>query len=186
MFSPNFVNIPSTWWLPKDKIVYGLDIQGGAHLVMGVDVAGVISEKINRLSKNLENELKEKGVTVDSVAAFEGKEVIVKLKSPADRDKVQKYLDDFYPATVHIAKEDGSTLYLQYFDQAIEKIRKDIVNQSIEVLRNRIDEFGVAEPIIAAQGDNRIVVQLPGIKDSARAKDLINRTAKARFPHGLR
>lgn len=178
---PNFVNIPASWWLPKDKIVYGLDIQGGAHLVMGVDVHGVINEKVTRLSKTLETEFKEKGIAVDSINVVDGKEVVVKLKSQADRDKVQKFLDDYYPGTVQLTKEDGATLYLQYYAQAIEKIRKEIVNQSIEVLRNRIDEFGVAEPLIAAQGDNRIVVQLPGIEDSARAKDLINRTAKLDF-----
>jgi len=177
---PNFVNVPPNWWLPKDKIVYGLDIQGGAHLVMGVDVPGVIAEKINRLSRTLDGEMKEKQIPVESITS-DGKEVIVKLKSVADHDKVKKYLDDFYPGTVRIAREDGATLYLQYFDQAIEQIRKDIVNQSIEVLRNRIDEFGVAEPSIAAQGGNRIVIQLPGIKDSARAKDLINRTARLDF-----
>lgn len=178
---PNFVKIPANWWLPKDKIVYGLDIQGGAHLVMGVDVNGVISEKITRLSKSLEGELKEKGIATESITVADGKEVIVKLKSPADRDKFTKYIDDFYPGTVQVVKEDGGTMYLQYYAEAINKIRKDIVNQSIEVLRNRIDEFGVAEPLIAAQGDNRIVVQLPGIEDSARAKDLINRTAKLDF-----
>ncbi len=179
---PNFIKVPDNWWFSRDKIIYGLDIQGGTHLVMGVDVDGVIGEKMIRMAKVIGDDLSRDGVTgvTSKVDPQDKNQVLVSASSPEDIKKVQAYLNRNYPAALQIANE-GSSLRIQYLSARIEETRKQIIDQAIGVLRNRIDEFGVAEPIIAAQGSNRIVVQLPGVKDAARAKELINRTARLAF-----
>ncbi|MCB0385358.1 MAG: protein translocase subunit SecD [Bdellovibrionales bacterium] len=181
---PNFINFgEEDWWFSKKKIVYGLDIQGGLHLVMGVDTKGVIVEKTNRLAKSLQGELTEKKVGFEGVKPQEEDRtrLDVMLKSEADVASLEKYIEEFYPATLQILDTDGTKVTLRYYDNVIREYKKQVIDQAIEVIRNRIDEFGVAEPSISAQGDDRILVQLPGIKDAQRAKELINRTARLDF-----
>lgn len=180
---PNFVQLPEGWWFTKDKIVYGLDIQGGTYLVMGVDVKGVIDEKIARISRSISGDLTAKAIPFESVRVdpAEREHVLVKLKSEGDIESFKKYLESSYSGVLQVLRASGTELTVSYYDVEVDEFKKQIVNQSIGVLRNRIDEFGVAEPLIAAQGTDRIIVQLPGIKDSARAKELINRTAKLDF-----
>ncbi|MCB0365913.1 MAG: protein translocase subunit SecD [Bdellovibrionales bacterium] len=181
---PNFINFgEEDWWFSKKKIVYGLDIQGGLHLVMGVDTKGVIVEKTNRLAKSLQGELADKKVGFESVKTQDDDKtrLNVMLKTDADVASLEKYIEEFYPATLQILETDGTKVTLRYYDNVIREYKKQVIDQAIEVIRNRIDEFGVAEPSISAQGDNRILVQLPGIKDAQRAKELINRTARLDF-----
>jgi preprotein translocase subunit SecD len=180
---PNFVSLGDNWWFSKEKIIYGLDIQGGLHLVMGVDVEGVMAEKTARLSRNFRDELKDQGIAYQSVSVSEENktELIVVLKEESDQETFSKYISEYYGTTLQILSQEGAEAHLRYYDAKVTEYRKQVIDQAIEVIRNRIDEFGVAEPSIAAQGDNRILVQLPGIKDSARAKELINRTARLNF-----
>lgn len=179
---PNFVNLSDRWWFTHDKIVYGLDIQGGTHLVMGVDVPGVIVEKIARLSKSLKEELIKDGVTSATARVLpeNRSEVVINVAGEADVKKATAYIDKMYAGSLQVLAS-GTEMRIQFLPTKVEEFRKQIIDQAIGVLRNRIDEFGVSEPIIAAQGANRIVVQLPGVKDSARAKELINRTARLSF-----
>ncbi|MCC7404602.1 MAG: protein translocase subunit SecD [Bdellovibrionales bacterium] len=181
---PNFVNFgENDWWFSKKKMVLGLDIQGGLHLVMGVDTDGVIAEKTLRLSKSLVGELTDKKIGYDSikVADSDKTHLEVQLKSPENFKALESYITEFYPATLQIIEADGVRVVLRYYDNVIREYKKQVINQAIEVIRNRIDEFGVAEPNISAQGDSRILVQLPGIKDAQRAKELINRAARLDF-----
>ncbi len=180
---PNFVDLGEGWWFSRDKMVMGLDIQGGIHLVMGVDVDGVLRERNERLSRTIREDLVERGVRVESVSLLSGRppQIQVVLSDAADFPLLEKYIADNYARELQILDRSATSMTLRQFEQNTREFQQQVLNQSIEVIRNRIDEFGVAEPVIAAQGRDRIVVQLPGIQDSARAKELINRAARLVF-----
>ncbi len=179
---PNFTKLPTNWWLHKKPLNYGLDIQGGAHLVYGVDVKGVLSERTERTSRAIGLELKERGVEAVVSAQGDKKDVIkIEVKSEADRKKAAELIKDQYSTVLQTMNDTGNVIEAKYYDAVMETWREQIIAQAIQVIRNRVDEFGVAEPVIAAQGRDRILVQLPGLADPARAKELINKTAKLNF-----
>lgn len=181
---PNFVNLPKGWWLHKKPLNYGLDIQGGAHLVYGVDVKGVLTERTERTARAITSDLKNKKIdaTVTAVGTGDQKNAIkIESKSEGERKAVVGVLQDEYSTLLQIISENGNVVEAKYIDAVMETWREQIIAQAIEVIRNRVDEFGVAEPVIAAQGRDRILVQLPGLTDPARAKELINKTAKLTF-----
>lgn len=182
-FVPNMKQID--WWPTKDKIRYGLDIQGGLYLVMGVDVASVLKESTARLASTIESLAKEKAVNVQSAkrdeTSADGLQLVIKMGSSTDEGAVKSMLETSYGTNLQLLSVNGDVMTLRYSDLYINDLKKRTIDQSIETIRNRIDEFGVSEPSIAAQGDNRILVQLPGIQDAERAKELINRTARLEF-----
>lgn len=179
---PNFTTLPNNWWFKKDKLNYGLDIQGGAHLIYGVDVHGVMAEKIARLSRSLADELKTKNIPVESVKPGDEREsLVISYSDPSVKDKALKYVEDTHGTVLQIMDSNDKQIVAKFMDSKVEEYRQQIIRQAIEVIRNRVDEFGVSEPMIAAQGADRILVQLPGLKDPARAKELINRTARLSF-----
>lgn len=180
---PNFTDLEDTWWPTKSELNYGLDIQGGLHLVLGVDVKGVIAEKVERLSQSLKTEFTERQIDVESISVVgdENDEIQVTLKNPGQWNTLETFLEEQYGTVLQVLEQEGTQVRLRYYDSALQEYRDQVLRQAIEVIRNRIDEFGVAEPSIAAQGSNRIVVQLPGIQNAERAKELINRTAQLEF-----
>lgn len=180
---PNFVNMDGKWWPASGKINYGLDIQGGAHLVMGIDVESVLTERLNRLTRTIGEELKNSEIAVQEVSVQDPKlhELKIVLASAKDEDKVRDVIEKNHSGFLQVLSVSNGTVVTKIYETQVSEIRRQILDQAISVIRNRIDEFGVAEPSIQAQGDNRILVQLPGIKDSAHAKELINRTAHLEF-----
>jgi len=180
---PSFIKFEESSAMAKHKLVLGLDIQGGSHLVMGVDVQAVVQERAIRTAKNLEAEFKDNGIQVLGVTTTgEVKTNIeVQVAGASQKEQVLKLVQDRYGSTLQVIESKDNIIRLNFFEATMIEMKKQVLNESIEVIRNRIDEFGVAEPSIVAQGENRILVQLPGIQDSARAKELINRTAKLDF-----
>ncbi|MBX3022629.1 MAG: protein translocase subunit SecD [Bdellovibrionales bacterium] len=179
---PNFVKLPESYPFHRKHLNYGLDIQGGAHLVYGVDVPGVIAERGERMARAIEGELKEEQVTAESVKMNDRKdEITIHVKNEGDRAKVVKLINNRYPTTLQVVRDEGTVVEVKYFDSVIEQWRQQVVGQAIQVIRNRIDQFGVAEPVIAAQGRDRILIQLPGLTDPGQAKELINKTARLDF-----
>ena len=179
---PSLTTLPKGWWFHNKKLSYGLDIQGGAHLVYGVDVKGVVSERTERMARGLEQELKEKSAGFESVAVNgDHTGIVIKVKSLDDQKKVLAHLESDHATTLQIVNKTDSEVEARYYDAVMDTYRQQIIQQAIEVIRNRVDEFGVAEPVIATQGSDRILVQLPGVSDSAHAKELINKTAKLNF-----
>lgn len=186
LLSPNFFDASKVnWWPAKKKLNYGLDIQGGIHLVMGVDINGVMQETATRQANSLKKELMsttEKTelvnfkVTNPAVGQME-----LEFHSPLDAERAQKFIDDRYGTSLQMLERKDKVLVYRYFDNQLVDLRQKVIAQSIETIRNRIDEFGVSEPSISAQGDNRILVQLPGMADAEQAKKLINTTAKLDF-----
>lgn len=182
---PNVVNTEKIKWLPHDKLNYGLDIQGGLHLVMGVDVNSVVSESANRLVASLKKELSQPtlALPVKEVTASnpnEG-EITITLEPGADKAKLEKHMNDTHGTVLQQLKINGDSYTYRYFDAYMRDYKNRVIQQSIETLRNRIDEFGVAEPSISQQGTDRIMIQLPGVTDAEKAKQLINTTAKLDF-----
>ncbi|NCN41131.1 protein translocase subunit SecD [bacterium] len=178
---PNFVELPESWWFHKQPINYGLDIKGGAHLVYGVDVNSVVHEKVSRTARSLRGEFTERNLTVTSVKASEDLKTIVIDFPASSKEDIASYLEDFHGTSLQSVEESDTSMTLQFLDNYLESLKNQIIQQAIEVIRNRVDEFGVSEPVIAAQGDNRVLVQLPGVSDPQQAKALINKTARLDF-----
>lgn len=181
---PNLVNMDNVkWWPSKAKINYGLDIQGGLHLVMGADVDGVVSESTTRLMATLKDEFAKANLKVTGIKATAPTkgEISIELEGPADKAPVESFLNEKYASVLQVVSSGEKTLSARYFDAYLTDYKDKVLQQSIETLRNRIDEFGVSEPSISRQGENRILIQLPGMADAERAKALINTTAKLDF-----
>ncbi|MBL7715299.1 MAG: protein translocase subunit SecD [Bdellovibrionales bacterium] len=168
----------------KQKINLGLDLQGGLYLVLGVDFNKVFKDVVSRQVTSLRDGLKDKGITPKRVeflkeSAVEDPRLILEF-DPAKRTELYDLIKKSY-WTLRLAAEKPGVFELGLSTEYRAEVRDTTINQSIEVIRNRIDEFGVAEPVISSQGSDRVVVELPGVKDIDRAKDLIGRTAKLEF-----
>ncbi len=182
---PNVVNVENIKWLPQSKLNYGLDIQGGLHLVMGVDVEGVVTESSLKLAQSLKKEfstaaqpIQVKDVVVSKPA--EG-EFTISFDNAAEKSKIESLMSERHATVLQEISSTENAITYRYFDAYLTDYKSKVIQQAIETIRNRIDEFGVAEPSISQQGTDRILVQLPGMADAEKAKQLINTTAKLDF-----
>jgi preprotein translocase subunit SecD len=180
--TPLFNHMPGWWkeYLPSKGITLGLDLQGGIHLVLEVESDRAVEIAVDRIVNNMTELLTEKKVPVESIKRTSPTEITVTLPSPEGKDAVLKLTDDQFPTLTANFPSDRVLVFLVKADEA-ERIKKQSVSQALETIRNRIDEFGVAEPLIQQQGLRQIVVQLPGVKDPGRAKALIKNTALLEF-----
>ncbi|WP_041577692.1 protein translocase subunit SecD [Bdellovibrio bacteriovorus] len=181
---PNLVNLSEvSWWPSKQKLNYGLDIQGGLHLVMGVDVDGVVKESTTRMIMTMKSEMTKENVAYADVKSEkpESGEIQVVVADAAGKAGVEKFITDKYSTVLQVVGSTDTSVTARYFDAYLNEYKNRVIQQSIETIRNRIDEFGVAEPSISQQGANRILIQLPGMADAEKAKQLINTTAKLDF-----
>lgn len=168
-------------WLPHKTINLGLDLQGGSHLLLQVDIKPVLAERMEAMVESARSDMRREKIGYSDIGATDNG-LTFRLKDVAkDRDaayKIARSLDN--RADVQIDNDTGiATVSLD--DRAIDEIKTQIVSQSIEIVRRRVDESGTKEPIIQRQGTDRIVVQLPGVDDPQRIKDLIGKTAKLTF-----
>jgi preprotein translocase subunit SecD len=173
------------WWraqLPTDRIHLGLDLQGGTHLVLEVKVEKAIENTVERIKDDMAKLLREKGIATTEISR-RGNQII--LKAPAaGADKFRDLLkSEFGNLTVvnSQAGAGGVDFVLGLSEKERRALRDQTVDQSLETIRNRIDQFGVSEPIIQRQGQQDILVQLPGIQDPERAKEIIGKTALLEF-----
>lgn len=169
----------------KSKINLGLDLQGGLYMVLGIDFKKVYSDEVKGYGRKIESILKDRGIniqvaSVDESDPLDPKQMLV-LEKATDAEAVKARIKEYYQGLVRITKEDGANLEIAISSQIKKQIEEQSVGKSIEVIRNRIDEFGVTEPEILSQGTDRIIVQLPGVRDIERAKELIGKTAKLEF-----
>jgi preprotein translocase subunit SecD len=183
---PNFVNTSEMWWPSQDKLAYGLDIQGGLHLVLGIDVEDAVEARISKLGFSMKRQLKEeKKIDLGDVTVLDPSVGKMRVNfQPADRQAVLDYMEDStygQGQTFQILETNSDHLVARFYESELRVFTKSLVDRTIETIRNRVDEIGVKEPTIAAQSDRRILVQLPGVEDSANTKDIINRTAKLQF-----
>ena len=173
---------PDLW--PHKQINLGLDLQGGMHLVLEVDTGKAIESTVERISQEIREQLKKERIRHVAIDRVEGTKIAARIKKDESMDKFRTLLDNEFRDLRELSssKADGvPTIMLDIPDSDAEQIERLAVDQALETIRNRIDQFGVAEPDIRRQGKNRILIQLPGIKDAQRAKDLIGKTALLEF-----
>jgi preprotein translocase subunit SecD len=173
---------PGIW--PHKKINLGLDLQGGMHLVLEVDSGKAVESTVERITQEIREMLKKKLIRDVAVDRIEGTKISAQVKNEENIEKFNAMLDDDFRDLNKISeKKDNGTLsiILGLTDKDRDHIEKLAVSQALETIRNRIDQFGVSEPDIVRQGENQILIQLPGIKDTERAKELIGKTALLEF-----
>ncbi|KIX11306.1 protein translocase subunit SecD [Dethiosulfatarculus sandiegensis] len=171
--------------LPTEKIHLGLDLQGGMHLVLEVDVEKAVAAQVERNSQDLRREMQEERIRATRPEAGKGNTITLTLLSTKDQGKfddlIKTQFSDYTLGTATSAEEGKVTYTLTLIPKAVAHIEEMAALQALEKIRNRVDEFGVAEPEIMPQADGRIMIQLPGIKDPQRAVALIGKTAQLTF-----
>ncbi|MDD9912852.1 MAG: protein translocase subunit SecD [Alphaproteobacteria bacterium] len=168
-------HLPSS--MPTKTLNLGLDLQGGSHLVLQVETQAVIQRAYENLEDDVRQSLREAKVGYLQLRADAVKVSFV-LRNPQDEATMREALSELRNATVSI---DGQQVFVVFRDEELERLATTALRQTLEVLRNRVDEFGVAEPLIQQQGADRVIVELPGIDDVQRAKNAIGRTAQLTF-----
>ncbi len=156
----------------------GLDLSGGVHFLLQVDMKAALNKRIEGALTETRSQLRDARVFYTGVSR-DGNRVLVRFKEVAQRDAARKLLERNFPDFT--LREDGSgedlSLSINLRPEAYKSIQDAALKQNILALRNRVNELGAKEPIIQQQGDDRIIVQLPGVQDTAKAKDIIGRTA---------
>lgn len=177
----NLVPATPAWLeaLEAKPMYLGLDLRGGVHFLMQVDIDGAIRNTEKRLVSDLRTGLREKRIRYVTVTSTKDKGIQVVFPDEERREQALPVIqDDFDNLTYAEVERDGKPAFnLTLTEPAKKEIKDFSVKQNMTALRNRINELGVAEPIVQQQGDDRIVVQLPGVQDTARAKEIIGRTA---------
>lgn len=175
---PNVIRsdkLPS-WWKPVNL---GLDLQGGSSLLLQVEVDDVIKERMGTIEDSARQILRENKIRYVNLKAG-ADSVRVKIENAGARDRAAalfKKIDD----GLDITTEEDGTLVVKYTETALNQMKLKIVDQSIEIVRRRIDGMGTTEPVIQSQGSDRIVLQLPGLQDPEEVKNILGRTAKMSF-----
>jgi SecD/SecF fusion protein len=183
---PSFYSATPSWWkkyMAPEGLRLGLDLQGGMHLVLKVDLKKAAENSLELAAADLKDSLKEKSITAVRSDSKPGT-ILFTLPNTGAVETVKTLIkDDFPNINVQVEAKEGSfpRITLNLKDSEIDFINTNAVNQSLEIIRNRIDQFGVAEPVIIRQGTDEIVVQLPGVKDPKRAMKLLGDTAQLEF-----
>lgn len=173
-FLPKSLKLPH-WWQP---VSLGLDLQGGSNLLLSVDMDEVLKERMQTLEDSARQVLREHHMRYQNLnATAEG--LKVKIEDFNDRNKALGYLRNLEEGLETHAEDD--TIIVSYSDVALKLLKGRVVDQSIEIVRRRIDELGTKEPVIQGQGEDRIVVQLPGVQNPDDVKQLLGKTAKMSF-----
>jgi preprotein translocase subunit SecD len=183
---PSFSDDLPDWWkstLGTTKIQLGLDLQGGTHLLLGVKLDEAVKNELKRRSDDIKRELQNNKLDFDAVSQDASGAVIVKLKSSDERtpflDLVAKSFPDL--AISSVPSNAGPSYSLTFKPHDLAAIRSNAMDQALETIRNRIDQLGVRETTVVREGDSEILIQLPGIQDPERAKELIGKTAVLEF-----
>lgn len=173
--------VPGMW--PHKKINLGLDLRGGMHLVMEVDTAKAVESMMDRMVEELRDQMRASDLRYDKLERRSDNKILVRVPE-ANRDAFNKILDEEFQH-LRLASQDTEGEWRAYTldlpDTEVANVKKMAAEQALETVRNRVDQFGVSEPDIRPQGENRILIQLPGVKDTQRAKELIGRTALLEF-----
>ena len=185
--TPSMVGEPPLWWsnlLPSDQVQLGLDLQGGMHLVLEVEASKAVESQLDILSEEIKRSLRDERVWVSKTRVVAPDRLEIDLKQPEGEENLQKLIEKEYPDLSVVQSEpfeDGLKIVLQMAAEEVKRVKQFAVSQALETIRNRVDQFGVSEPDIRPQGEDRILIQLPGISDPDRAMKLIGKTALLEF-----
>lgn len=172
----------SVWFaFPLEKrINLGLDLQGGMHLVLEVEAEKAVESTTERLATEVAEALKKAGVAGAEVRKVGREEVVLTVPDAARAKAVADVMRSF-PTLIPAGTKGGVEFTYKLDEQRVRRLMENALDQALETIRNRVDQFGVAEPTIQRQGTRNIVVELPGIRDPERAIQLIGRTARLEF-----
>lgn len=176
--APNFMTLPS-WLSFSQPLNLGLDLKGGVHLVVDVDIDKVVQQQVSDSINLIRRTLREEKIRyrrLDSNAT----QAIVELKNPEESSQAAHKLKRVMLGYEMTEPEDGKLVFT-ITESEIKAIKSYAIEQTIEVIRRRVDALGTTEPVIMRQGDHRVLVQIPGYEDSARAKLIIGQTAQLEF-----
>ncbi|MFH1020496.1 MAG: protein translocase subunit SecD [Pseudomonadota bacterium] len=184
--APSFTKVPAWWqkYLAPAGLKLGLDLQGGMHLVLKVDLKKAIENNLDLSVQDLKEALAQKKIIVVRTASTDARKIILTLPNTGALETVKQTISKDFPdldSDFQTGQGIFPRIILSLKKEKIDFINNKAVDQSLEILRNRIDQFGVAEPAIVRQGTDEIVIQLPGVKDPQRALNLIGRTAQLEF-----
>ncbi|MCP3892298.1 MAG: protein translocase subunit SecD [Desulfobulbaceae bacterium] len=184
---PSFYSDTPDWWkkyMAPEGLRLGLDLQGGMHLVLKVNLQKAEENSLEFAATDLKDSLAEQSISAVRTPGASADSIIFTLPNSSAIDKVKALVsEDFPDINARIEAKEGSfpRIFLTLKDEKKQYIKNNAVDQSLEILRNRIDQFGVAEPVIIRQGEDEIVIQLPGVKDPKRAMKLLGDTAQLEF-----
>jgi len=156
----------------------GLDLRGGVHFMLQVDMPAALTKKTESLAGDIRTTLREKNVRHSGISR-NGQTIEVRFREMATLESAQRVIQDQFADLQTTSAADGADFKLSATINAVaaRRVQEQAIKQNITTLHNRINELGVAEPVIQQQGTDRIVVQLPGVQDTAKAKDILGRTA---------
>ncbi len=166
-------------WMSKmnaNPMFLGLDLRGGVHFLLEVDMDAAIKKTLDKYVGEIRRDLRNNQIRYGSVAVDNGSSVLIQLRDEATAATVIDQLRKDLPK-LQAVKDGDTNVRVVVSPDEVQKIKEAAVKQNILILHNRVNELGVAEPIIQQQGPERIVVELPGVQDTARAKDILGRTA---------
>jgi len=181
---PSFVNQLPQWWsglFPSAKLNLGLDLKGGTYLVFGVDINKAIKDDLARKADELKKTLDNKNIAVESISVTSTDEIALRLKNVNDTDRLLTVFRDDFPDLKKLDTSQPPFFAFALTNEEVNYMKNNILTQAVDNIRNRIDQFGVTEPIVQPQGSDQIVVELPGIKDPERAIEIIGKTAQLEF-----
>ncbi|MBI1823642.1 MAG: protein translocase subunit SecD [Nitrospirae bacterium] len=181
--STRFYSLFPSWWgniFPNKGINLGLDLQGGIHLVLEVEQDEAVSNNLDQMMAGIKDSANEKKIEVSSVKKVAMSDILIEYPRKEAKETLTKVINDQFPFLISKESKDNALLLTLSNDEA-SRIKENAVSQSMETIRNRIDQFGVAEPLIQRQGTNQILIQLPGIKNPQQALSLIKTTALLEF-----
>lgn len=158
----------------------GLDLRGGVHFLMEIDMDEAVRKIVDGMKDTIRAELREERIRYSAVRVNDTT-VEIELRNEEAYVQAAEYLDGRYQGYTLLEDDENQVLQLQMSDQKLAETRDYAVSQNITIMRNRVNELGVAEPVIQRQGSNRIVVELPGVQDTARAKEILGATATLEF-----
>jgi len=170
-------NLPG--WVPREQVNLGLDLQGGSYLLMEVDIDTVVRERLEGLVDGIRSALRRAKIVYSDIG-LDGQAATFQVRDLQTVDQAREVIRDIAREFV-MQVDDGGRFRLQYSEQSLKDLTTNVIAQSLEIVRRRIDETGTREPTIQRQGDDRILVQLPGLRDPERIKSLLGKTAKLTF-----
>ncbi len=179
---PTFFSETPAWLtsLSAKKMNLGLDLKGGVHFLMEVDLVEVVANKSKKLSSDIRSQLRKEKIRYKNFSG-ESLNITIDFLNYEDFKVADKLINKVYQNTFDITRVGESKMKLEISERALNEIRIAAIKQNTTTLRNRVNELGVAEPIVQQSGKTRIVVELPGIKDTSRAKEIIGATATLEF-----
>jgi len=188
ILAPSLTSALPDWWtnvVPTPKIQLGLDLQGGTHLLLEVKLDEAVRTQLRRVGDDIRQEMKRNKLEVKDVAQDASGALLVTLPSADERsaflDLMSKAFSDMMVDLASTPGEAGPAYRLTYRPMELDQVRRNAMDQALETIRNRIDQLGVRETTIAQEGNDEILVQLPGIQDPERAKELIGKTGVLQF-----